>query len=102
MQAPTFYDSKPFHFSPESAAEARRVIGFFPEGKQKSAILRLLHLAQDESVMASTLDRFAPGTNSGTRYRDFIRLIHESNLISPQARNVTGQTITIDGGWTAT
>ncbi len=48
-QQPTFYDSKPFAFSPESAAEAKRVMSFFPAGKQKSAILRLLHLAQDES-----------------------------------------------------
>lgn len=48
-QSPTFYDSKPFQFSPEAAAEAKRVMTFFPEGKQKSAILRLLHLAQDEA-----------------------------------------------------
>ena len=42
----------------------------------------VLDLAQDESVMASTLDRFAPGTRSGDRYRDFIRLSAKLNDIS--------------------
>ncbi len=35
-------------FKPETLAEVNRIIGQFPEGKQKSALLRLLHIAQDE------------------------------------------------------
>jgi NADH-quinone oxidoreductase subunit E len=33
-------------FTPENLAEAKRYISHFPQGKQKSAILSLLHLAQ--------------------------------------------------------
>jgi len=35
-------------FSPESLKEVDRIIQQFPEGKHKSAILRLLHMAQHE------------------------------------------------------
>jgi NADH-quinone oxidoreductase subunit E len=35
-------------FSPEKMAEVQRVISLFPEGKQKSAILRILHIAEEE------------------------------------------------------
>ncbi|MGB8166033.1 MAG: phytoene desaturase family protein [Chthoniobacteraceae bacterium] len=38
---------------------------FFEDGS-------VLDLAQNPEVMAGTLDQFAPGTNSGARYRDFI------------------------------
>jgi phytoene desaturase len=38
---------------------------FFDDGSS-------LDLAQDPEAMAKTLDTFAPGTNSGARYRDFI------------------------------
>ena len=38
---------------------------FFDDGSQ-------LDLAQNPAAMAETLDAFAPGTNSGQRYRDFI------------------------------
>lgn len=38
---------------------------FFDDGSQ-------LDLAQNPDAMAQTLDAFAPGTNSGQRYRDFI------------------------------
>jgi phytoene desaturase len=38
---------------------------FFEDGSS-------LDLAQDPEAMAKTLDSFAPGTNSGARYRDFI------------------------------
>jgi diapolycopene oxygenase len=38
---------------------------FFNDGSQ-------LDLAQNSNVMAKTLDAFAPGTNSGEGYRDFI------------------------------
>lgn len=33
-------------FPPEILAEVNRIIGLFPEGKQKSALLRVLHIAQ--------------------------------------------------------
>lgn len=36
-------------FSENKLREAQRLIGRYPEGKQKSALLPLLHLAQDES-----------------------------------------------------
>ena len=36
-------------FSENKLQEARRLINRYPEGKQKSALLPLLHLAQDES-----------------------------------------------------
>jgi len=35
-------------FSPEKMAEVQRVISLFPEGKQKSALLRILHIAEEE------------------------------------------------------
>ncbi|MEN9700196.1 MAG: hypothetical protein RLZZ301_1394 [Bacteroidota bacterium] len=42
------HNEAPVQFSPESMAEIARVIGLYPEGKQKSAILRVLHIAQTE------------------------------------------------------
>jgi diapolycopene oxygenase len=42
----------------------------------------VLDLRQDPAQMAATLDRFAPGTNSGGRYLDFIRLSERLNGIS--------------------
>lgn len=41
-------ESKPIKFSDESLALAQRIISRYPEGKQKSALLPLLHLAQTE------------------------------------------------------
>lgn len=35
-------------FSEEKLAKAQEIIGRYPEGKQKSALIPLLHLAQDE------------------------------------------------------
>src|SRR3984893_15085792 len=35
-------------FSDEKLKEVQRIIGFYPEGKEKSAILPVLHLAQQE------------------------------------------------------
>lgn len=35
-------------FSNETMAEVKRIIDYYPEGKQKSAVLPLLHLAQSE------------------------------------------------------
>jgi len=42
-------DATPFHFSEGATQEARLIMDKFPEGKHKSAILRLLHLAQEEN-----------------------------------------------------
>ncbi len=36
-------------FSEEKLKEVNRIISFYPEGKQKSALLALLHLAQEEN-----------------------------------------------------
>jgi NADH-quinone oxidoreductase subunit E len=35
-------------FSPEAMAEVQRVINLFPEGKKKSALLRVLHIAEEQ------------------------------------------------------
>ena len=35
-------------FSDEKMKEVQRIIGFYPEGKQKSAVIPVLHLAQQE------------------------------------------------------
>ena len=35
-------------FSDKSLAEVQRIISFYPEGKQKSAVIPVLHLAQQE------------------------------------------------------
>lgn len=35
-------------FKPQSLAEVERIIAQYPEGKQKSALLRVLHMAQSE------------------------------------------------------
>ena len=42
----------------------------------------VLDLAQNPNEMAQTLDRFAPNTNSGARYRDFIAYSERLNGIS--------------------
>ena len=36
------------HFSDKSLQEVQRIINFYPEGKQKSAVIPVLHLAQQE------------------------------------------------------
>jgi diapolycopene oxygenase len=48
---------------------------FFDDGS-------FLNLNQDPDRMAATLDEFAPGTNSGQRYRDFIALSRRLDDIS--------------------
>ena len=40
-------------FSPESMAKVKAMIAQYPEGKQKSAILAILHLAQEERAWLS-------------------------------------------------
>jgi NADH-quinone oxidoreductase subunit E len=41
-------ESTEIKFSESSMAEVKRIIAQFPEGKQKSALIRILHLAQEE------------------------------------------------------
>ena len=48
---------------------------FFDDGS-------VLNLNQDSDVMAATLDQFAPGTNSGQGYRDFVKLSRRLDDIS--------------------
>jgi phytoene desaturase len=48
---------------------------FFDDGS-------VLNLNQDPDVMAATLDQFAPGTNSGQGYRDFVNLSRRLDDIS--------------------
>ena len=49
-------------FSDKSIAEVQRIINFYPEGKQKSAVIPVLHLAQQEFggwLSAETMDYVA-------------------------------------------
>jgi len=48
---------------------------FFEDGS-------VLNLNQDPETMAGTLDRFAPGTNSGRGYQDFVALSRRLDAIS--------------------
>lgn len=41
-------EQKEYKFSAETMARAEEIIARYPEGKQKSALIPLLHLAQDE------------------------------------------------------
>jgi NADH-quinone oxidoreductase subunit E len=41
-------ETKEIHFSPEATAKAQEIIARYPAGRQKSALLPLLHLAQSE------------------------------------------------------
>ncbi len=45
---PQAVNEAPIDFSAATMTEMKRVIDLFPEGKQKSAILSVLHLVQDE------------------------------------------------------
>lgn len=54
----------------------------------------VLNLNQDPDRMAAALDQFAPGTNSGKGYRDFVKLSRRLNEISQ--RNFFYKPI---GGW---
>jgi len=49
-------------FSDEKLKEVQRIIGFYPEGRQKSAVIPVLHLAQQEFggwLSAETMDYVA-------------------------------------------
>ena len=58
---PQAVNEAPIEFSANTMAEINRVIGLFPEGKQKSAILSVLHLVQDEFgwVSVGSMNRVA-------------------------------------------
>jgi len=47
-------NSQRFEFSPEAMQEVSRIIAQYPEGKQKSALLPVLHIAQTEFGWLST------------------------------------------------
>ncbi len=44
--SPSQQDLTPVEFNAEMMAEINRVIAMFPEGKQKSALIRILHIVQ--------------------------------------------------------
>jgi hypothetical protein len=46
IESPSTQDSTPIVFSAEMMAEIHAVIAMFPEGKSKSAIIRILHIVQ--------------------------------------------------------
>ncbi|MFM9947512.1 MAG: NADH-quinone oxidoreductase subunit NuoE [Saprospiraceae bacterium] len=52
----------PASFSPETMAEIQRLLPRFPDGRQKSALLRILHLVQEENegwLSTEVMDRVA-------------------------------------------
>ena len=46
ISSPEQQDLTPVDFSPEMMTEINQVIGLFPEGKSKSAMIRILHIVQ--------------------------------------------------------
>ena len=53
-------------FSDDTLKEVKRIIDFYPEGKQKSAILSVLHIAQKEGggwLSTDTMDYVATVLN---------------------------------------
>lgn len=46
ISSPEQQDLTPVNFSPEMMTEINQVIGLFPEGKSKSALIRILHIVQ--------------------------------------------------------
>lgn len=49
MHAPATHNGKPFQYSPSALAEVKGIMAKFPEGKHKSALIRALHIAQEEN-----------------------------------------------------
>lgn len=43
------HDAPPFSYSPAALSEVKMLMGRFPEGKHKSALIRALHIAQEEN-----------------------------------------------------
>ena len=48
FEIPKFQNFTTVKFSDDSLKEVQRIIAFYPEGKQKSAVIPVLHLAQKE------------------------------------------------------
>ena len=46
MSAPTVFTGQPFAFTPENRARAERIVARYPKGRQHSAIIPLLDIAQ--------------------------------------------------------
>ena len=46
IESPITQDSTPIVFSAEMITEINSVIAMFPEGREKSAIIRILHIVQ--------------------------------------------------------
>lgn len=49
MHSTPVSNGTPFQYSPAALAEVKGIMAKFPEGKHKSAILRALHIAQEEN-----------------------------------------------------
>ncbi len=49
-------ENKPVQFSDEKIALAKEIMGRYPEGKHKSALLPILHLAQDQNANWLSVD----------------------------------------------
>ena len=57
-------EAPPFQYSPEALAEVRGLMKKYPEGRHKSAILRALHIAQEENsgwLSLAAMDHVAEG-----------------------------------------
>ncbi|HRP54356.1 MAG TPA: NAD(P)H-dependent oxidoreductase subunit E [Fluviicola sp.] len=48
IETKEYIDQPEPQFSAESMKEVQRIINLFPQGKQKSALIRLLHMAEEE------------------------------------------------------
>lgn len=62
MTAPDIYDAPPFHYSPAARREVLELTQKYPEGRGKSALLRALHIAQEENggwLSVSAMDEVA-------------------------------------------
>jgi NADH-quinone oxidoreductase subunit E len=62
MHTVVTHNSKSFSFSPEASAEIKGLMKNYPEGKHKSAIIRALHIAQEENegwLSISAMDNVA-------------------------------------------
>lgn len=49
MHAPATHDAPPFQYSPAARTEVLGLMKKYPEGRGKSALLRALHIAQEEN-----------------------------------------------------
>ncbi len=51
-----FRENKEFHFREEIMEKVKQIISRYPEGKQKSALLPILHIAQEENCGHLSVD----------------------------------------------